>query len=1330
MPKIKIILLITFLVFSFFAFGKVEAGTTDNVSGFAWSENIGWISFNCTNPELPVPRCSNDYGVKIDPSTGIFSGYAWSENIGWISFNVGELTGCPSGTCQAQLTFATKQVSGWAKVLSNNSWIRLRDTNYGVSWNNSTQELEGWAWSDTDVGWISFNRTNCDANKDGLSDGTPVGCPSAGTPISNYKVLTSFTLALPDTIVDSGPSSSTNSTTSTFTFHGTNSPTSYQCKLDTGSWAVCTSSKSYTVVQSSHTFNVKAVNAFGEDPSPAIWNWLVDTTKPVVSVFNVSPTTLNVATPTATISWTVTDSGGSYLDHVEVWRAPDSGGVPGAWSQIGSSYPAPANSNSWSSNTTDSPADGIYWYGIHVLDKANNQGTESTSIKVLVDKTAPSSSVTNPAAGTWFNNDFTATLDDSDAGPSGLAASCQYLIVGLNPSGSDCSSGILSRNCDPVNKNVAVGSGACSAFNICIFEGQNRCRVNTQSFDNAGNFSGWQSRNFSIDYTPPVVGQVSPTSTIKGVATTFSAAVSDSVSQIFGCWFYVEGALTTSTVNYSSIPCTSCTASTTYTFNEIRSYNNVFFTCMDAAQNYTSGSSVTVQVAAPPTLFVSLSAHPPVGVTSLSDVDLTATVSGTITGTINYYFDCNTGTGDCTADYGEANWSVDCNKVVLGTTTNPYTAVGLCDYPAVGNYTAKVFIERGSGNAQATTAISVVSNQPPVCQISVPKNGVVNQWIDINVSGSSDPEGGLVNVNFSSDQTLNGSSDGSWDSAGPYSWTVSSGNWNAVNKTIKWSFSSAGVYETWARLTDNVGLTGSCYTTTTITACLSGDTKTCTSLQGCDHTLICQANAWPSCPADECSLGSTKICTGGTQICSASCSWGPCSSSDSCTLPAPYCPTCYHAACSGSTWSCQPDSLGTDCGDCRICNSTGGCTYVCPEICVADSCVSCSAYDGGCGYGYCGNLEIPSWSYSGGICQYTCQPNVSCEEENPPQPPEEPCQRQYPNIGLTPSLQSGTAGQQLFYTVRVENKDTTNCGDSTFSLAKSCPSGWPGCSLDLSSLTISPNQSKSTTLRVTSPSCVDLICPDKNNYGISVAATNNSSSTYFRTGYAVYQITNNPPQASVSCYPQGCDQSAGACTGYTWTSFCLKNNSTDPDGPSDIENSIWTITGQMQDTSDCSVSGNPVCSWTLPFNFSAGDYSAQLYVEDTTGASDIASKSFSILQDIIAEFDCSLNSEGPWQDCDTLRASEGEIVYFRDKSTPSDSDGGSPITITSRSWTFEDGTPGSSIQQYPYSSFKKVDQGSGSVTLTVTDSAGRSKTVTYQVWVTIPLPEWKETPPL
>ncbi len=147
--------------FIYLGMDEVKAGSGDNVYGYAWSENIGWISFNNTSGGGSV-----DYGVNIDETTGLFSGYAWSENIGWISFNQADLAGCPSGTCEARVDLATHEVSGWARVLAYgdgwDGWIKLNGSNYGVVIDNSVSppEFRGWAWSDAVVGWISFNCNN------------------------------------------------------------------------------------------------------------------------------------------------------------------------------------------------------------------------------------------------------------------------------------------------------------------------------------------------------------------------------------------------------------------------------------------------------------------------------------------------------------------------------------------------------------------------------------------------------------------------------------------------------------------------------------------------------------------------------------------------------------------------------------------------------------------------------------------------------------------------------------------------------------------------------------------------------------------------------------------------------------------------------------------------------------------------------------------------------------------------------------------------------------------------------------------------------------------
>jgi len=160
---------------------KIQAGVNDNVSEWAWSEKIGWVSFNCTNQG----SCASfDYGVDIEEGTGDLSGHAWSENIGWITFNEADLSGCPSGPCKASVDLSCPDhhcsVSGWAKAQISEEgwtgWIRLKDTDYEV-WidpDESLSEFRGWAWSN-DFGWLDFNCLDQDS------------CASF-----DYKVLTDF----------------------------------------------------------------------------------------------------------------------------------------------------------------------------------------------------------------------------------------------------------------------------------------------------------------------------------------------------------------------------------------------------------------------------------------------------------------------------------------------------------------------------------------------------------------------------------------------------------------------------------------------------------------------------------------------------------------------------------------------------------------------------------------------------------------------------------------------------------------------------------------------------------------------------------------------------------------------------------------------------------------------------------------------------------------------------------------------------------------------------------------------------------------------------------
>jgi len=176
---------IVLLMSGVFCVGRVFAGAEDNVGGWAWSDTIGWVSFNNVAVDGVTGGGGVDYGVSID-ADGLMSGYAWSENIGWISFNAADMAGCggcSGNDCQAEVDKNSYEVSGWAKVLAHGEgWdgcVSLRGQttggdDYGVSIDPATGDFHGWAWSDMVLGWLNFNSVDPDA---------------AGGP---YKVHTSF----------------------------------------------------------------------------------------------------------------------------------------------------------------------------------------------------------------------------------------------------------------------------------------------------------------------------------------------------------------------------------------------------------------------------------------------------------------------------------------------------------------------------------------------------------------------------------------------------------------------------------------------------------------------------------------------------------------------------------------------------------------------------------------------------------------------------------------------------------------------------------------------------------------------------------------------------------------------------------------------------------------------------------------------------------------------------------------------------------------------------------------------------------------------------------
>ncbi len=193
-----------------------DIASAGNVKGFAWSDNIGWISFNCADTDGLCLK--SFYGVNINPTTGAMSGYAWSDNVGWLSFNAAHTAACPDGAnCSPHVDVNSGEVSGYARFCAGTvskdckgasredgweGWVKLSELGsfnfnspeptgtQGVTFDATTKSLTGYAWGGDVVGWIQFTDVDADVNQQTLFCDAGGVSFAAGTTITRYKYKT------------------------------------------------------------------------------------------------------------------------------------------------------------------------------------------------------------------------------------------------------------------------------------------------------------------------------------------------------------------------------------------------------------------------------------------------------------------------------------------------------------------------------------------------------------------------------------------------------------------------------------------------------------------------------------------------------------------------------------------------------------------------------------------------------------------------------------------------------------------------------------------------------------------------------------------------------------------------------------------------------------------------------------------------------------------------------------------------------------------------------------------------------------------------------------
>ena len=162
------------------------------LSGWAWNDVVGWISFSCASRTGSYP-CTGEQ-VRVD-ADGNFTGWAWSDGAGWISFNcAGTPQGCtlPGYDYKVKSSWAAANAIGYMEssifdtgvpgggILNSLLWKGTSPVGTCVSFQTagSNNPAGPWTFMGPGADTSSYYGAPCDS---GIIGGT--GCAAKDTPI-------------------------------------------------------------------------------------------------------------------------------------------------------------------------------------------------------------------------------------------------------------------------------------------------------------------------------------------------------------------------------------------------------------------------------------------------------------------------------------------------------------------------------------------------------------------------------------------------------------------------------------------------------------------------------------------------------------------------------------------------------------------------------------------------------------------------------------------------------------------------------------------------------------------------------------------------------------------------------------------------------------------------------------------------------------------------------------------------------------------------------------------------------------------------------------------
>ncbi len=200
----------------------------------------------------------------------------------------------------------------------------------------------------------------------------------------------------PQTTIDSGPTGTTNDPTPTFAFSSSEAGSSFECRVDAGTFAACSSPHTTAqLTDGSHTFQVRAIDGAGNpDPTADSRTFTVDTSTPQTTIDSGPSGATN--DPTPTFAFSSSKAGSSFQCRVDA----------GTFAACSSPH------------TTAQLTNGSHTFQVRATDPLGNTDATGDSRTFTVDTVAPQTAIDSGPAGTTHDPTPTFAFSSSEAGSS------------------------------------------------------------------------------------------------------------------------------------------------------------------------------------------------------------------------------------------------------------------------------------------------------------------------------------------------------------------------------------------------------------------------------------------------------------------------------------------------------------------------------------------------------------------------------------------------------------------------------------------------------------------------------------------------------------------------------------------------------------------------------------------------------------------------------------------------------------------------------------------------------------------------------------------------